>query len=374
MHAPAGWGAVPAVAAMGSERAPPDRDPVPVGLVAHPVDLVDDHPEVREGGEHPAGESLHVPATVADPIGGSLPAHGRGIAARDGAEVAPVVEVVPEGAAEVVDVERPVWCRAIGLWGPATAQAGDLGQVSVSGRDVHGRTDLPGGGHDVDAQLRQLRAGVVEDPLLVDLVALGYAVGDAPDVDDAARGRTEAPGAQVMAGVEVAVRGDETLLVVAGPDDLVGVVTGVREGVDGRDRGLDDAFDSPVCAVVVMNEGAGCIGVVDVSDVLIVPDPVGDPDDVVDDVDVGVLVAAQRLPPRPATLGGPTGVDAGPGDHRDVEVAGHAPRRRGEPGVGVDQRPGGALVRVGVAMFGHRPSAHRSRRSVAVARCAAMPS
>src|SRR5690606_41115331 len=76
----------------------------------------------------------------------------------------------------------------------------------------------------------------------------------------------------------------------------------------------------PVSAVVVQ-PAPEALGVVDVADVLVLPAPVGDPDDVVDDVDVLLLEPAHRVPARADRRGG--GVRAVSGAEGDAEVGGH---------------------------------------------------
>ena len=59
---------------------------------------------------------------------------------------------------------------------------------------------------------------------------------------------------------------------------------------------VDDFGGSKLQAVVVVDPRRVVIGVADVFDVAVLPDAVGDANDVVDDVAVGLLEAGERLP------------------------------------------------------------------------------
>jgi hypothetical protein len=85
------------------ERRPAHRDAQAVGLIAHPVDLVDVHPKVGERRQQRAGHLAHVGAAVALAQRAAVPAHVGRVGPVDRAQVATVVGVVEERADEVVD-------------------------------------------------------------------------------------------------------------------------------------------------------------------------------------------------------------------------------------------------------------------------------
>ncbi len=206
-------------------------------------------------------------------------------------------------------------------------EALDLAEIAPGERCQRPRVAVrPGCGRHVDAELEQLGGRVVQHPLLEDLVLGDDAVGDHPAVDLAAGRRPPSPGAGVVADVEGPVRRDEALLVVAGPDHLVGVVAHVGEGADPLDRAGDHLFDAVPRASVVVHPARRRVGVVDVADVLVFPDPMGDAHDVVDDVDVGVLEPAHRLAARAAV--GHRTVGTAPDLQGDREVGRHDALRR----------------------------------------------
>ena len=196
---------------------------------------------------------------------------------------------------------------------------------------------------DVDAELGELGGEVVEHPLLEDLVVADDAVGDHPGVDFAAGRWPPAPVPGVVTDVQGAVRRDEALHVVAGPDHLVGVVAHVREGADPLDRAGHHRLDAVPRSAVVVYPATRRVRVVDVADVLVFPDAVGDAHDVVDDVDVRVLEAAHRVTSRAAVdarLPSPVADLEG-----DREVGGHHPLDRStcRPGCAARDSGGGTV-------------------------------
>src|SRR4029079_19173416 len=108
------------------------------------------------------------------------------------------------------------------------------------------------------AELRELGREVVEDPLLVDLVVSDHAVGDDPRVHFAPGRWAPTPVPGVVADVEGAVRGDETLFVVTRPDDLVGIVTHVGKGIDSLNRAGDHLLDPMAWPAVVVHPARRC--------------------------------------------------------------------------------------------------------------------
>lgn len=83
---------------------------------------------------------------------------------------------------------------------------------------------------------------------------------------------------------------------VAGPDDLIGDQANIGEGI-GRVQRVGDDLVAPVLqTVIVPHIRVVRVGIIDVADVALFPDSVGDTDDIVDDVDKTVLEPAQRLP------------------------------------------------------------------------------
>jgi hypothetical protein len=102
---------------------------------------------------------------------------------------------VEQRAHEVLDVEaRARGRRRDAARDAAALEALDLGQLRSATAARGPRCRTAGGGADVDAALLQPRAVVVEHPLLEDLVLLGDAVGDHPEVDLAARRPPERQG------------------------------------------------------------------------------------------------------------------------------------------------------------------------------------
>ena len=225
--------------------------------------------------------------------------------------------------ADVVGVIRNGMPRRLSL----TEHAPRLGRHEVRSEGAGGAfgRHAPGGLRDVEAELHHHAGQVVGDMLVVDLVVARYAVGDAEEPHRPAGRRSEPAVAGVGAEDHGAVRGMEAHVLVAGPDHLVGDQPDVRHRVVGVHRVGHDLLAAVLQAHVVPHPAVVTVGVVDVPDVLLFPDPVGDSHDVVDDVPVVRLEAAHRLrldmlrvvgqePVRP-----PTAI----GFERDPEVSGH---------------------------------------------------
>ena len=157
------------------------------------------------------------------------------------------------------------------------------------------RREAPCGLRHVQAELNQHAGGVVGHVLVVDLVVSRHAVGDAEQPHRPAGGRTESAVAGVGAEDHGAVRSVEARILVAGPDHLVGDESNVRYRVVGVHGVGHDFLAAVLQAHVVPDAAVVAVGVVDVADVLLFPYPVGDADDVVDDVPVVGLEAAHRL-------------------------------------------------------------------------------
>ena len=131
--------------------------------------------------------------------------------------------------------------------------------------------------------------------LVVDLAHARDAVGDAQQPHGPARGRPEAREAGVGAEDHRAVRGVEAARLVARPDHLVGHQPHVGDGGVGV-HGVGDDLVAPVLQPdVVPHPAVVRVGLVDVSDVLLLPDPVRDAHDVVHHVAVLGLEARHRL-------------------------------------------------------------------------------
>ena len=124
----------------------------------------------------------------------------------------------------------------------------------------------------------------------------------------------------------------ETHILIAGPDDLVGRETHIRDRIVGMNGIGDDLVPAILQADIVPDPAVMAIGVVDIADVLLFPDPVRDADDVVDDIFVFGLESAHRLAsdmirglvekfPRAA---------ASIGFERDREILGHVVVGKGD--------------------------------------------
>jgi hypothetical protein len=149
------------------------------------------------------------------------------------------------------------------------------------------------------------------------------------------------------------VGGVKSGLVVSGPDDLIGMEPDVGECVDGVDRVGDDLVAAVLQPGVVGDLRVVPVGRVDIPDLLLLPDPVRDPDDVIDYVGVLGLEAAHAL--RPGARGVPQQpLRAALLADRDVEVAGHRDVRA----VRVHRRSGLGFSRHG------RPTRRRVRGGV----------
>ena len=301
MRPASGWLAVQRPTAMGPDGGPPQRHSIALLIVAHPVDLVDVQAEIGERRQQAASHRLDLATSVTGAVRRAVPADVLGVRAVDGAEVTTVERVVHQLADEVVDVESPTMELRIGVRLPGALQPLDLGHLAIRQRCQRAGVAVSAGGvGDVDAELRELRSEVVDDPLLVDLVVADDTVGNDPAVDAATRRRAPTPVTGVVADIQRTVRRDETLFVVARPDHFVGAVAHLRKGVDPLDRPGDHLLDAVARPTIVEDAARRRVGVVDVADVLVFPDAMGDADDVVDDVDVRLLEPAHRLAARAA--------------------------------------------------------------------------
>ena len=147
----------------------------------------------------------------------------------------------------------------------------------------------------VETQLFQKRRGIVDHPLLVDLISERAAVRHAPQRHLLPRRRTVAAPPRVVPSDHGAMGRLEARLIVARPDDLVGVQAHVGERVDRMHRIRDDLVPAVLQPVIVVYVGVVLVGVIDIADVLLLPDAVRDAQDVVDDIDVRVLKPGHRL-------------------------------------------------------------------------------
>ena len=152
-----------------------------------------------------------------------------------------------------------------------------------------------GGLRHGEAELYHHPGQVVGDVFIVDLVVARYAVGDTEKSNRAAGRRSEPAVAGVGAKNHGAVRGMEAHVFVTSPNHLVGDEPDVGHRVVGVHRVGDDLLAAVLQADVIPHPAVVTVGVVDVADVLLFPDSVGDSDDVVDDVPVVRLEAAHRL-------------------------------------------------------------------------------
>jgi hypothetical protein len=202
----------------------------------------------------------------------------------------------------------------------------------------------------VDAELAQERHVVPHQPLPVDAVLQDHAVGDRAGHEAAAGRRAVGAGLGVPPAAGHQVGGVEAGLVVAAPDHLGGHAAAVGELDDALDRGTDHVLAAVAHAQRAVDHGVGGVVRVDEARVALVPDPVRAAHDVVNDVGVAVVEAAQALRPRP--VGRHQGGEVAPLDLQDVAGGVARPRRivvvagplRG-PG-----RPGGC-VRLGHGAF-----------------------
>ena len=154
----------------------------------------------------------------------------------------------------------------------------------------------------------------------------------------------------------------EARVLVTGPDHLVGDEADVRHRVVGVHRVGHDLLAPVLEPDVVPDPTVVAVGVVDVADVLLFPDAVGDAHDVVDDVAVVRLEAAHRLglDVLRVLVQEPVGSAPAIGLERDPEVSGHVlVAQRIEPEMGP------ASVRGGGRVFG-RDAGGRGRGWAAV--------
>ena len=286
-----------AVAAVRAVGVPAGRDQIALFGIAHPVDLVHVQRQVRELREQRQHESLVRAEAAEGAIGGAVEYQVVGVAALQRAEHPAVPDALVEAADVVfhVQLSRGFGNHGIGRLGLAALAGRLAGGVVVGQRGASRLGHLPRHVGEVEAHLAQHRRGVVEHVLEEDLVLARHAVGDAPERYPLSGRWAIAAVAGVVALNDRAMRGVETDVLVAGPDDLVGHQADVREGVDGV-GGVGHDLVAPVLQpVVVVHPAVVRIRVVDVADVLLFPDPVRDADDVVDDVAVLVLETAHGL-------------------------------------------------------------------------------
>ena len=147
----------------------------------------------------------------------------------------------------------------------------------------------------LEAELLQHGGAVVLHMLQEDLVAQRDAVGDDQHVHRLAGGRAVLAAPVVGAADQGAVGGVEARLVVSRPDDFVRDKLNVGERARRVVGVLHDLLVAQLQAVVVVGAGVVGVGGADVLDVPILPNAVGDAHDVVDDVAVGRLKAAEAL-------------------------------------------------------------------------------
>ena len=161
--------------------------------------------------------------------------------------------------------------------------------------------------------------------LVVDLVVARHAVGDAQQPHRPPGRRPEAAVAGVGAEDHGAVRGMKARVLVAGPDYLVRDQPNVGHRVVGVHRVGHDLLAPVLKAHIVPDPAVVAVGVVDVADVLLFPNPVGDPHDVVDDVPVARFEAAHRLGLDVLRVPVQEPVRSAPpeGFERDPKVSGH---------------------------------------------------
>src|SRR6202042_1306582 len=113
----------------------------------------------------------HVGSAVALAVRRPVPADGGGVRALDRAQVPAVVGVVEEPADELLHPGRTLAAHAVGLGLAAAPQTLDLGQLALAERHAElPVADVACGGPHVNSALRKSRGGVVEHPLLEDLV------------------------------------------------------------------------------------------------------------------------------------------------------------------------------------------------------------
>ena len=87
----------------------------------------------------------------------------------------------------------------------------------------------------------------------------------------------------------------KTRLVIAGPDDFIGNELDIGECARGMAGVGDDFFRARLQAVIIKHMRVMGISRANVIDIALLPDPVGDAHDVVDDVVVSGLKSAERL-------------------------------------------------------------------------------
>ena len=87
----------------------------------------------------------------------------------------------------------------------------------------------------------------------------------------------------------------KTRFVIAGPDDFIGNEPDIGECARGMAGVGDDFFRARLQAIVIKHMRVMGVSRADVIDITLLPDPVGDAHDVVDDVVVNGIKSAERL-------------------------------------------------------------------------------
>ena len=89
-----------------------------------------------------------------------------------------------------------------------------------------------------------------------------------------------------------AVRGVESYFIIAGPDDFIGIQANIGEGVDGM-YGVAHYFITAILqTVIIVNIGGVAVRIVNIANVFFFPNAVGNADNVINDVNVGIFEPA----------------------------------------------------------------------------------
>ena len=139
---------------------------------------------------------------------------------------------------------------------------------------------------------------VTDHPFFDDAVFLNVTQGDTAPPISAHSGRAVPRSVGRRANRGVAMRCVETVTVVAGPDDVIGVEQAIRPGSDGLNRILHHRLAAVGQPAARVNHAVMQVMGVNQADVLLLPNLMGTAHDVVNDINVVFVEAGQWLAPR----------------------------------------------------------------------------